>query len=309
MNPEKIWIAVDGGGTKTEFCACNSAGIKIYDKIFGNANYKASELNTVTENLLQAYDTMVSDLQIKNDQIAGMVMGISGCDSEKDVNIYSDIMRRVGLPKDKLYICNDTEVIFRAISDEDGVCAVAGTGSIVCGFDSDGMVARMGGWGSPLSDEGSGYWIGAEILRSMIRWLDGMDEEYTPIFDEIRNLFSAASPELQWILSGLSVTEVASVAPTVFKYAAKGDKKCREITQRAAEHLVRLIVSLCNKINYLNRFSIVTVGGLFLNQDFYRNVETGVRQLLPDANIVFCKPINSPAEDGLLFARKRYPEH
>jgi len=309
LNPDNIWIAVDGGGTKTAFCACNSAGIKIYDKTFGNANYKVSDLGAVTENLIKAYNTMLSDLQILPEQIAGMVMGIAGCDSQQDVDIYLNIMRQAGIPKDKLYICNDTELIFRAISDEDGICAVAGTGSIVGGFNENAMVARMGGWGSPLSDEGSGYWVGAKILRGMIRWLDGMDEPYNPIYDEIRKRFISVEPELQWVLSALSITEVASVAPLVFAYATEGDDNCREIIRQAAEHLVGLIVNLCTKIKYAGRFTVVLVGGLFSNEEFYKTVKAGVRQLLPDSDIAFRRPENSPAEDGLLFARKRYPEN
>lgn len=307
LNPDKIWISVDGGGTKTELCACNSSGVKIYDKTFGKANYKTADLNTVAGNLLQAYNAMLSDLQIRPDQIAGMVMGIAGCDSQKDINIYLDIMQCAGIPKEKLYICNDTEVVFRALSDEAGICAVAGTGSIVCGFDSNGMVARVGGWGSPLSDEGSGYWVGAEILRSMIRWLDGIDEEPSPIYDDIQRLFLSAGAELQWTLSALSVTQVASIAPIVFDYAAKNDKRCRSIMQSASEHMVSLIVTLCNSMKFSNKFSIVMVGGLFSNKNFYQNVKTSVQQSLQGRDFVFRKPVNSPAEDGLQFALKRYP--
>lgn len=304
-----IWVSADGGGTKTELCACNSQGNKIYDGFFGRANYKTAGIEEVSQTLSYAVKTMLNTLKCEMEDIAGMVLGSAGCDTEQDVAIYAKIMMDIGLPKEKFLICNDTEVAFRALSDMDGICVVAGTGSIVCSYDTNGLSARVGGWGAPLSDLGSGYWIGAEILKRMMRWLDGMEEHTHPIYEEIAQQFCRKGMELQWVLADLTVTEIASVSALVFSHAEKGDELCKNIIQLAAWLLVEQITVLYRKSSLLGQFSIVTVGGLFSDDRFRDLVETGVRKALNTERVQFIRPIGSPAEDGLKYVRKVFPQN
>lgn len=47
------------------------------------------------------------------------------------------------------------------------VTLIAGTGSIACCTDRNGNTERVGGWGYLLGDEGSGFWIGLQSLKSL----------------------------------------------------------------------------------------------------------------------------------------------
>ena len=59
-----------------------------------------------------------------------------------------------------------------ALGDDSGAVVAAGTGVAV--LASSGVTSiRVNGWGPTLGDEGGGYWIGQEGLRSAYRWLDG----------------------------------------------------------------------------------------------------------------------------------------
>lgn len=301
---EMIWVSLDGGGTKTELCACDSQGKMLYDQFFSRSNYKTAGVEEVSKTLSQAVSAMLDTLERSMEDVAGMVLAIAGCDTIRDVEIYTEIMLAAGVPGEKLLICNDTEVIFRALSDREGICVVAGTGSIVCAYDGEKMSARVGGWGAPLSDLGSGYWIGAKILKRMIRWLDSMEEEERPVFKEIEARFSREDAELAWVLADLSVTEVASVSALVFSHAAEGDELCQTIIRRAAELLVEQIVAVYKKAGLPQEFSMVTVGGLFSDEGFAGQVEAGVRDALKTVKLDFIKPVGSPAEDGLKYARK-----
>lgn len=303
----KIWISVDGGGTKTELCACDGSGKKVYDAFFGRSNYKTAGREVVADTLVSAFHEMMDTLHRKVEEIAGMVLAIAGCDSQRDKQVYTEIMLSAGIPEEKLFICNDTEVIFRSLSDEEGVCVVAGTGSIVCAYDREKLFARVGGWGPPLSDVGSGYWIGTEILRRMVYWLDGMDQKELPIFREIAEKFSVPDAELAWVLAGLNVTKMASVSALVFCHAKQGDETCRDIIQSAAEALIEQIIALCRKAGFRKKIPIVTVGGLFSDESFRKRVEEGVKCALKECEICFLRPEGSPAEDGLRYARKLFP--
>ena len=54
-----------------------------------------------------------------------------------------------------------------------GVVLIAGTGSMAYGRDATGAHARSGGWGRLLADEGSGYWLGHQLLRRIVQAADG----------------------------------------------------------------------------------------------------------------------------------------
>ena len=104
----KVWISVDGGGTKTQFCACNIEGQKLYDRSFALSNYKSSNLKQVSENLQEAFKNLMKTLNCRESDVAGVVMGLSGCDTKEDVEVYKSIMKQTEISEEKIYICNDT---------------------------------------------------------------------------------------------------------------------------------------------------------------------------------------------------------
>lgn len=303
----KVWISVDGGGTKTQFCACNIEGQKLYDRSFALSNYKSSNLKQVSENLQEAFKNLMKTLNCRESDVAGVVMGLSGCDTNEDVEVYKSIMKQTEISEEKIYICNDTEIVFRALAGDSGICVVAGTGSIACAYNKDGLIARVGGWGSPLSDQGSGYWIGAELLKQMISWLDGEKDTDHRIYDEIAARLKRPDQELQWTLASLSITEVASLAVLVLKYALQ-DEKCMSIIEEAAASLAKQICIVYEKASFKESTIVVLVGGLFRNEIFAAKVKQYVKENLKDDGICFKCPEKSPAEEGLTFALRAYPK-
>ena len=55
--------------------------------------------------------------------------------------------------------------VLGALDGRPGMLVLAGTGSIVLGRDGQGRVARAGGLGPLIGDEGSAFWLGREWLR------------------------------------------------------------------------------------------------------------------------------------------------
>ncbi|MDT8341451.1 MAG: BadF/BadG/BcrA/BcrD ATPase family protein, partial [Longimicrobiales bacterium] len=54
-----------------------------------------------------------------------------------------------------------------------GILLLAGTGSVAWGRSRAGTVARVGGWGPQLGDEGSGFALGMAALGAVLRAEDG----------------------------------------------------------------------------------------------------------------------------------------
>jgi len=79
----------------------------------------------------------------------------------------------------------------------DGGILVVGTGSIGLAV-LNGRQHRVGGWGLPLSDEGSGAWIGREVLRRVLMAYDGR-LAWTPLLRRVFERHGSASHAIvQW---------------------------------------------------------------------------------------------------------------
>ena len=156
MPEGRYLFSVDGGGTKTEYCVYDMDLRKMQSFRFGSTNYKNIGLKEAASRLKNAFYTICDSLNIELQEIQGMVIGVSGCDTESDYAVYQSIVKHMGLDLKKVYICNDSEFVFLSVADKPGICVISGTGSIAVGFDKEGKTYRCGGWGRPLSDIGSG---------------------------------------------------------------------------------------------------------------------------------------------------------
>src|SRR2546425_11278224 len=64
-------------------------------------------------------------------------------------------------------IADAQAALLGAIGDGPGALVLAGTGSIVVAHDGRGRWTRAGGLGPLVGDEGSGFWLGREWLRTL----------------------------------------------------------------------------------------------------------------------------------------------
>lgn len=273
MSQKQVLISVDGGGTKTEFCVHDLARNR--DKFFtyGSTNYKTVGVEAAKETLANAFAEICRNEAITLSQIKGMVMGLAGYDSDIDIQVFQEMAASLGLPEEKLFLCNDCELAFRAAANPPGICTVAGTGSIAFGFDNAGTATRCGGWGGLLSDEGSGYWIASRVLRRMLLHCDGMDA-FEPVFDVVRDFYGGKSlQEMPFILTRLNITDIAASAKPIMDFAQAGDGYCNSVVREAARLVSQLTVSLSARIGIREQpdISFVVTGGLFRDPLFYES--------------------------------------
>ncbi len=123
--------------------------------------------------------------------------------------------RLTGLAQRVRVVADAQAALLGALGDRPGLLVLAGTGSIVIGYDGGRRWARAGGFGPLLGDEGSAFWLGREWLR--IRAAQG----------GLRTVLGAAhAPD--------AVARVAAWAPRVLRRARHGDGAARAIA-RAGE--------------------------------------------------------------------------
>jgi N-acetylglucosamine kinase-like BadF-type ATPase len=326
----RFWISIDGGGTKTEICIGDKEKI-IYDKCFDSSNYKSSDRETVSHIFSQAFEDIFRELHFQPEDVVGLVMAVSGCDTDKDREVYENILEDLGFQKEQYLVCNDSEVIYRSLSEADGICLVAGTGSIATAYLDGKLCYRVGGWNAPLSDLGSGYWIGAEVLKKYLMWLDGVETEEYPIFGKLLEELSGVGDfgAIAGDIGTWSFTRIASISRLVFEYAGKGDPLCRNVIYEAKEWLVRQAYTLYLKMasdisSGPGIVNVVLVGGLFRHEHFRKAVEESLTRLVGNAEkkhfregekteeteetgsgrLRFICPVNSPAVDGMQYCKR-----
>jgi N-acetylglucosamine kinase-like BadF-type ATPase len=139
---------------------------------------------------------------------------------------------------------------------------ICGTGSIAWGRSEAGDLARCGGWGYLLGDEGSGYAIGIAAVRAALRSHDGRAGE-TPLFGLVLEHTGETDPDalIRW---GAAATraDVAALAPAVIEAAAL-DPTAAGIVETATRELAEHVAALHARLGpWSGPVPIAFTGGL-----------------------------------------------
>ncbi len=144
-----------------------------------------------------------------------------------------------------------------------GFLLAVGTGSMVWGRDPNGLTVRVGGWGSPLSEEGSGYWLGLEALRAVVRAADHRDPPTLLTPTLLADLHLPDAQALVPWIARASKGDVGALAPTVLELADQGDPAAKAILGRGLEALaMHLAVVQRTWEPWGDRFPLALAGGL-----------------------------------------------
>ena len=171
----KLFLGVDGGGSKTELCVADGSGKTLLTLNGGATSFKSVGNAAAFANMRELVRQM-ERAGFRAEHIQRSVWGMSGCDTPADRVVYEAMIQQAGFPEAQTTVVNDALLPFWAAADVPGVVVIAGTGSIVVGIDSQGHSQRIGGWNYSFSDLGSGYWMSCRLLREMTLWLDGCRE-------------------------------------------------------------------------------------------------------------------------------------
>ena len=179
-----------------------------------------------------------------------------------------------------------------AFGGEDGGIVIAGTGSI--GITFQGQTIRVGGYGFPLSDEGSAADIGLNAIRHALRTLDGRAAP-SDFSRELLSQFSEDPGEvLAWAERAAS-TDYGRLALLVSRHAALGDAAAVGLMQLAGAQIAEIAEALLAK----GAPRVALIGGL----------AEVLKRYMPEAIV---KQLVEPQADAMtgaiLLAKKRAQE-
>ena len=296
----KLYLGVDGGGTKTELIVTDGEGKELLSLSGGATSFKSVGNAAAFSNMRDLVRRM-ENFGIRAGHVTKSVWGMSGCDTPEDRLVYEAMIQQAGFPPEKTYVCNDALLPFWAAADVPGVVVIAGTGSIVVGVDSRGRSSRIGGWNYSFSDLGSGYWMACRLLREMTLWLDGCREDCFTFRAVEQKLLpqGGGREEMLYRLSNLTKgDEIASYASIVLETAES--PLCKKLRQGAVDSLTLYAGKMLENLKAQGEenLKIVLSGGLFKSDCFRAQAVEAMEKLAP----VVVNTV-SPAMGGIRIAR------
>ncbi len=298
-----LFIAVDGGGTRTPAIAANEDGEVLGYEESGPTNYH----NVGLEQCLDTLNQLLSNLLAKVGyaRADGIFLGLAGIDSTRDHDLVERGLKRLG-HTGKHVLRNDTELLLYASTmGKPGLAVISGTGSNVLGRNRDGDSWRAVGVGHLLGDQGSAYAIGLEALRSAVKSFDGRGPRSMLEWKvcEIYGVPSIGDLAGEFYSSNPSIAEIASIAKYVTELAELGDQVCLQILRRSAAELSEGAVAVAKKLGMTSEPLIVGVGGGVFNNSpqFLKAFRRKLAEKLPRAKIRGPLPDDAHVLGGIIF--------
>jgi N-acetylglucosamine kinase-like BadF-type ATPase len=154
-----------------------------------------------------------------------------------------------------------------------GILILAGTGSIVLGRTERGRWRRAGGLGPLLGDEGSGFWIGRQWLRTS----------------------APATVQRRFATRPDAVPAIAAVARRVIRRARHGDRTAARVVREAQAHLARQAHDVIRALDLRGVVVVSGAGSLMGNRWFAEGV---CRALARRGVVVQWRPVHRTPADA-----------
>ncbi len=298
-----FFLGIDCGGTKTE-CAVGDES-----KVLGRATAATAKLARVSQdearaNLRTAIEQACAAADVQPAAIARTCFGLSGGSNPQT----AETARRLasGLVAGDIEAVGDMTIALEAaFGAQPGVVVIAGTGSIAYGRNERGEIARAGGWGPGVSDEGSGDWIGRAAVALALRAHDA--GETTSFLPAIMNTWHLATYEdVVRFVGSQPPPDFAALFPHVAEHAAKGDDLARGILLRAAGELAEICHIVLRRLwpSAQASVEVAMTGGVLRNSAVVREAFADViRRVRPHVRVSLCP--REPVEGALAVARRK----
>ncbi len=262
-------IGIDGGGTKTEAVLLDTEDGRVVGwGISGPSNYHNVGMDKTAIHIMDAALKAMEEAGAEP-PVDAAAIALAGLDTRLDRRFVVERLETLGIARETIIEHDAHAALMAGSLGAPGVSVIAGTGSIVYGWNN-GRRVIAGNHGWILGDQGSGFWIGLEALREAARVLDGRLVAETKIHQVVLREYGASDiDELSYnvYLLGFSVDKIAGLAKHVLMLAEKGDPVAIDIVERNIGELVRAVEVVVERSG-LRRPRIYFTGGLF-NSPYY----------------------------------------
>ncbi|MGA0097939.1 MAG: BadF/BadG/BcrA/BcrD ATPase family protein [Steroidobacteraceae bacterium] len=232
-----LFLGIDAGGTHTRARLVDESGRVIGSGEAGPANTRIG-LDRCLHEINLAWRAATTAAGLDSSAIAGVRAGLGIAGLNRRGMLPG--LRAYPFPFETLAIASDAAIAcIGAHHGEDGGIVVVGTGSIGFGRIGEEIVV-VGGYGFPVSDEGSGADLGMQAIRRSLWARDGR-LDHSPMTEAILAHFSGSAGEVITWTDTATARDYASFAPLVMDFAERGDAVAEPIVQECAHRIDQLI--------------------------------------------------------------------
>lgn len=163
-----MYIAIDGGGTKTKYLLLDEYFQVIDDFVGEGTNHDAylEGWDKIKEILAKNILSICNNNGYNISEIKDIVAGISGIDSETDVGLADKCFHEIGVQR--CLSCNDVYLAVKAGSvSGQGIAFNCGTGVCCAGIGKENVRRKCGGLDEWSGDIGGGRWIVVNVFQKV----------------------------------------------------------------------------------------------------------------------------------------------
>jgi N-acetylglucosamine kinase-like BadF-type ATPase len=276
----KYVLGLDGGGTKTECVLMDQHKTVRARGCSGPSNPMRVGFGGALASVCEAARWAMQDAKVASEDIAGLCAGLAGTAASEAARKMKKLLSEEFAGK-FVQVCTDLELTLEATGEGPAIVLVAGTGSAAVGRDAQGNIARVGGHGPLLGDEGSAYDIGKRAAIVALREYDRTGQITELGAKILKELRLANWEEFQTRVHAVPDDVFPKIFPVIGKAADQGDCDAREFLQLAAAELSWLVKDLVDRLGLREqKFLLVKTGGM-VNRSLYFDEQ--MNQRLRDA--------------------------
>ncbi|MFB2856220.1 BadF/BadG/BcrA/BcrD ATPase family protein [Aeromonas allosaccharophila] len=250
----EYWVGVDGGGTHTRARIRDRAG-----KLLGEGRAAGSNLELgiphAHANVLAAIASarLAAGLGIECEQQMGVGLALA---SAELADCYH-AMLAMPFPFASVRLTSDAfGACLGAFGGREGAILIAGTGSVGLIYHA-GQIRTCSGRGFPISDIGSGAWLGLRAIQQSLLCHDGILPPSTLAIRLMDRFKRDQAEVVRWAARAIPA-DYGHFAPWVFDAASDGDELANQLLDETCEQLRILL----DGMTQLGASQIALLGGI-----------------------------------------------
>lgn len=283
-----IVVGVDGGGSKTRAVVADETGKFLADLEGPASAVRPGGAERSAEVIAETVKRALEDAGAAATLPRVLCVGVAGVGREPERQALWQSLAGRELAEEIIVRSDANVALDDAFAEGAGVLLIAGTGSVAFGRSPAGVIARCGGWGPNIGDEGSGAWIGRRALSVVTAASDGREPE-TALTGAI--LTAAQVNEVNELIAwaaGATPAMLATLAPAVISEAEAGDLRSNAILSMAVEELVLHVRALARELFMDERAAVpvaLTGGLLRRGSTLRKRLEQRMKSAVPGAQL------------------------
>ena len=258
----RMVLGFDGGGTKTECVVMDETRMVRARGRSGPSNPMRVGFGGALAAVCEASQIAMRNGKVSLAEITAVCAGLAGTAQPESEGRMKRLIEEE-FPGKFVHVCTDLELTLEATGSGPAIVLIAGTGSAAVGRGCGGQMARVGGHGFLLGDEGSAYDIGQRAAIEALRRADRGEPESALAKRFLHELGIADWHEFQLRVYNGPDEVFPRMFRTVAAAAEEGDETARRLLRDAAEGLAGLVADLVERLQLkAHKFLLVKSGGM-----------------------------------------------